>query len=713
VLAVTLLSAAIALGAWWSYPHDWKVDGFFASAQALWARTELRPDYSDWLLIASAGASVLGLTLHLALKLRTAGGLVMLFALASWIAGAWTAALEAVFLLPMALLVFAVFGLWWTSRRRQLHGFAHDAAEQVAVAELGRATRRVMAGTILVLVVLIIGFSVFPIALGKALGTLAIAFLALALWCFFGTVLWVFLPKRIGWASLALVPIVWAALLGKAADHELKGVKFATEGAHFERPGLQQHFDDWRKRLPEGEKSPIFFVAAAGGGLRAGYWTAHVLAAMDDATCGEFGRHVYAYSGVSGGSLGVTAYLAQRKAWAQKPQAERCEAKRAGEITRLLGRDFLAPVAGSMVFAEAFQRFVPVTYLENERGAVLSAAWSEAWDDVFAARAPGLFNRPFLEVFDAKTPPGNAAPAPAVFINATGVNSGRRVIASNVVATLPGVDDLFYARGLDRETKLKTHGLPLREAVLNSARFTYVSPAGTAMGCFPSKDSPDCESHEIKVWDRLVDGGYFENSGLTTLTDVMRFLEADGADGKRPFKNPVFVVIIDNSATPVPACRSVPPGERLDLRAGMSEQLKAAEAARKAKLRDDVRISRPSGELPLMSGSTAPIEAFLNVREARASLEVRRVSEHFDCPYVLDWSLFGSRRDARAARKLAQQPALGWFLSTRHSDWIVQRAKQVADEMPFDLAACDDGKRPTRGRLGDPALQVKCPAAKL
>jgi hypothetical protein len=77
---------------------------------------------------------------------------------------------------------------------------------------------------------------------------------------------------------------------------------------------------------------------------------------------------------------------------------------------------------------------------------------------------------------------------------------------------------------------------------------------------------------------------------------------------------------------------------------------------------------------------------------------------------VLDWSLFGSRRDLREARKAAQQPALGWLLSRRHADWIVERAKHHAEGLPFDLAACDDGKRPTRGRLGDPKLQVKCSA---
>ena len=52
---------------------------------------------------------------------------------------------------------------------------------------------------------------------------------------------------------------------------------------------------------------------AHGGGLRAAAFTAQVLAGADDASCGRFGEQVAAYSGVSGGSLGIATYLVARQ----------------------------------------------------------------------------------------------------------------------------------------------------------------------------------------------------------------------------------------------------------------------------------------------------------------------------------------------------------------------------------------------------------------
>src|SRR5690606_37338373 len=98
-----------------------------------------------------------------------------------------------------------------------------------------------------------------------------------------------------------------------------------AESGNATAPSLHQHFDAWRQLLPDHEHSPVFVVAAAGGGLRAAYWTALLLAEMDDRTCGQFGRHVLAASGVSGGSLGLALYAAQRRAWQRKPLPDRCE----------------------------------------------------------------------------------------------------------------------------------------------------------------------------------------------------------------------------------------------------------------------------------------------------------------------------------------------------------------------------------------------------
>ena len=78
--------------------------------------------------------------------------------------------------------------------------------------------------------------------------------------------------------------------------------------------------------------------------MRATYWAANLMAEMDDRTCGAFGKHVLAMSGVSGGSLAVAFYAAQRQVWEAKPLSERCVPGRRAEMRAFLQQDFLAPV---------------------------------------------------------------------------------------------------------------------------------------------------------------------------------------------------------------------------------------------------------------------------------------------------------------------------------------------------------------------------------
>jgi hypothetical protein len=70
-------------------------------------------------------------------------------------------------------------------------------------------------------------------------------------------------------------------------------------------------------------------------------------------------------------------------------------------------------------------------------------------------------------------------------------------------------------------------GVPLSTAVHLSARFTYVSPAGSVQnransGGGPAR-SPDAD--RSRRWIRLVDGGYFENSGTVTAAELFTAIE--------------------------------------------------------------------------------------------------------------------------------------------------------------------------------------------
>jgi hypothetical protein len=693
IVAIALLALGLALNSWISAMDEGRgllsIFGFSRDPAGNLRGAlipELVPGWPGALLGLSALASLAGLAVGRPLWKDLARGI----AVVAWLGAIVLASSRAALWTPLALEVLAGAGLWYMSCRRALYGIAKPAS--VAGPEVARATWIALWLVIGLLAALIIGFSNAPIALGKYLGTLAIVFLALLLWCFFGTVLWVFLPMRKGWASLAALPLLWALFIGQSAHHELRATGFDED----RRESVRLHFSEWRKRLPDPDRSPIIFVAASGGGLRAGFWAAHALAAADDETCGEFGRHVYAYSSVSGGSLGVAAYLSQRQAWAAKPPQERCAKGRLQEMTKLLGRDFLAPVAGSMLFAEAFQLFFPISYLSNERGAALADGWRDAWNETFP-KDEGRFARTMIEAL-----PADAA-NPAVLFNATAVNSGRRIVASNVVAALPGVDDLFQSSLISRDVRLKTHGLPLSDAVLNSARFTYVSPAGTVLGCQQSFDGgrPVCRDSDVRVWDRLVDGGYFENSGLATLRDVMKDLRTDFPPDSRGYGNPVFTLLIENSRDVPPICP--PAWKNANLRDEKTHDMRARGA--QIIMMSMQGLPVPSGKLPALSETTAPLEALLNVREARAALEMQRVRSEVYCRYVIDWSL----REYLMRTNL-REPPLGWFLSAKSAQNMVQAARANAASLPFTLVTCDDGKSRTRGIIGDrKALPPACP----
>ena len=496
-----------------------------------------------------------------------------------------------------------------------------ERAAAVQRAGLTPATRRVMAAVLVCFAGLILGFYWMPQWLGESLGALAIVFIGLAVWMMFGVLVFVHWPKRHGLPSLALLPMVLVTLASTHADnHALYGTQF--------RPGPDQRaelvadFTRWHQaRLAQGDApdAPVLFVAAAGGGLRAAHWTARVLAAIDDATCNAFGRRMYAISGVSGGSLGAATYVAlkaDQPVDAPTDPAAACasaqpHAPLSHSVERVLGRDFLAPVVGSFLFTDALQRWIPTPVIVRDRAWVLAEHWADAWHE---AQGTDRLHAPLGALYADDT----TRRLPMLFLNATSVDTGRRAIATQVRLAAPDAIDV-YAGGL------KTDGLSLAQAVLNSARFTYVSPAGTLIGQ---------RGELVGVADRLVDGGYFDNSGAETLLDVIGTLERNGVLQARQ----AYVVLISNEATAARLCRdvnAVPP---------------------------DVSVGAITAHTPGSSETLSPIEAMLSTRVARASLAMERVVRQVGCDHVIELGMFADRYP-QEMRDSAREPALGWFLS--------------------------------------------------
>jgi hypothetical protein len=300
---------------------------------------------------------------------------------------------------------------------------------------------------------------------------------------------------------------------------------------------VASYFDGWFDELAGGESGegpvPVIIVAADGGGIRAAYWTAGVLSALQDATAGKpvsFARHIFAISGVSGGSLGAATFaaIAARRAGPDFHSDDRSWLQ---ESDQVLGRDFLAPTLSNALFIDLPQRFLPLPTFDD-RAIALEKSWEASWRKTHA-EDPGRFRAPFHDLWRH-----DSHQVPLLFLNGTVVETGQRAIldplATDPSAASPFVNAFRIGPSLGTQ-------VPLSTAVLLSARFTYVSPAGL-MGSVAADGSVQ--------WQRIVDGGYFDYSGSVTAQELAYAVRSEYvrhvAGDRKPRPMRLIILHIDN-----------------------------------------------------------------------------------------------------------------------------------------------------------------------
>jgi len=404
---------------------------------------------------------------------------------------------------------------------------------------------------------------------------------------------------------LVLLAIVWS-FFPALDNHALRTLPKAQPAAPIR---LDDALERWQAQAPRQSdgRSNLVVVATAGGGLRAAYWTATVLGAIQDRVA-AFNRQLFAVSGVSGGSLGAAVYvtlasgevsLSDRTGNCGDMGAGTGRIECAGQA--VLSQDFLAPPFAALLFPDLMQRFFPVGF--PDRAQALEQSWELAWrragfgEDVWGERG-----------FRALWPEGRFVPA--LLLNSTHVETGKRVIASNLdVAGAPKVFrdayDLYELLPAGAEIRPST-------AAHTSARFTYLSPAGT-----------------LADRTHLVDGGYFENFGAVTAREVLKAATDRLGRGK---VRPVAVLISNDPEL----------GEG-DLPRADPQQPQAA--------------ARETWAAEALS----PLRALLHTRDARgllAASELRAFAEENGGAYF----------QFRLCREAGSAPALGWVLSGESED---------------------------------------------
>jgi len=432
----------------------------------------------------------------------------------------WELAKMAIYL-TIALVLFLIFTIM---RRKYLGQSAHEESD---VRDRAIVTKALLAGTLL-LSIAFFCWATFFVQSTIVFGSAAIVILAFALLVPTGSVI-VWLGIRGGVPILTLL-LAWAVVISPFNDNHV----LRTIPANVERPSVSNAFDSWFERLqaqyppgPDG-KYPVFLVATEGGGIRAGYWTAAVLTSLTD-TVPTFSDHLFAISAVSGGALGASVYdaLLVRRG-DSKVQLEEIEyTRQPGEPSSLrlaakamLSQDALAPLLAAMTQPDFAQRFIPFAFLPD-RARALQGGWDRAWRTTISRN--GVPDDTFAGGFLAMLR-GRERTIPSLFLNGTIVETGQRIITSNLQIfgtnqhhELAKSVDLLAALGAD---------VSVSTAVNNSARFSYVAPAGTLLRAETGNGGSPLSCDPGQPCEHVVDGGYFENSGSATASDLLSTLAA-------------------------------------------------------------------------------------------------------------------------------------------------------------------------------------------
>jgi hypothetical protein len=407
-----------------------------------------------------------------------------------------------------------------------------------------RVMRRVFVASILFSLAAIALIAAFPVPIGQTLGSITVFAIFIGCLAMNATGLSIWsrgLDFPIIPAMLALAFfLAWTDLND---DHELRRVDNAGHPVSLSLTSIagptgdvEDEFKKWydaridkdRDEFKKEQGYPVYIVAAQGGGIYAAAQALQFLTKLQT-TCERFAQHLFAVSGVSGGSVGAALYAALTDEF----QATTGQCRNVAEIgsggprTKQMENaqeaafelvrndyDFLSPLVASTLFPDFAQRFfapaVPVLSRARALEQSIEAAWAAIATKFFNGKSDDAMGKGVLASW---SPSGIK---PALFFNTTEVGSGRRrIIAPFGFGPEFPTDAQFLPL-------TENYDIPLSVGAVASARFPWLTPAAWFWGKGEAA-TPPARSAIAKF--HIVDGGYFENSGVTTAVEIINRLQ--------------------------------------------------------------------------------------------------------------------------------------------------------------------------------------------
>ncbi|SOD95358.1 hypothetical protein SAMN06269250_4832 [Spirosoma fluviale] len=364
---------------------------------------------------------------------------------------------------------------------------------------------RLVIRTGVVLTLFLIAFFSLPVQweLAQRLRPTAIIIFGITMYTFWGSVMVYFNDYR--YRPLVLITLGYLILISAFNDNT--AVRQATGigvSPISQRPTVDAHFARWvdARRQEDGDTIPLVLVAAEGGGIRALNWTAETLIRLDSIIPG-FSRHVYALSGVSGGGVGTVFYTAFLRDFAEADRARSFE-----QFRKVIRDDYLSGVSSALLFPESVQRLVPFPIPALERAKWLEDSWAGSY---YTNLKLSTLDSSLTQLYQTRS--GYNYNLPSLLLNGTLAESGQKIITSNLKL------DARYFKNVVSTLDVLGTDVPLKTAASLCSRFPIVTNGGLIQ-----KDTMLINGRNQQYGGHVVDGGYFDNSGVETCIQLLNNL---------------------------------------------------------------------------------------------------------------------------------------------------------------------------------------------
>ncbi|NIG54136.1 hypothetical protein [Chitinophaga sp. Cy-1792] len=259
---------------------------------------------------------------------------------------------------------------------------------------------------------------------------------------------------------------------------------------------------------------PVFIINAYGGGIRAAAWTSKVISSIEttllqhtrndtDSTFRhDFQHYVFAYSGISGGTIGSSVLCAHRFAKLKNNNLLQEDTV----LQCLYKRDFLTPVLVLMMGRDALLSSFGYNFM-GDRGSYQERIWEKHISEAAHLMKADFVYDSTLDYYWYRD--NKRYEVPLLFANSYTIDSGLKTISAPVYLNENNFPSAFLINNYLGEKRQYSQQMRLSTSSFLSARFPYISPEA-----------------KIDNTHHLLDGGLKDYSGAETVREIKLVLDS-------------------------------------------------------------------------------------------------------------------------------------------------------------------------------------------